>query len=190
MKKYSSIKRTLYYFGKALWQYKTRTILTLVLVTIWIFVSNVVVPYGTSEIIGKLSSGDFAIQNYADILLLTIVSAGVNNLAVIRAIDWLDWSLDAKCGEYLSQLAFTAVINQSMTFHANRFSGSLTSQANKLPNAFIMLKSNFVRYLPVDFDGVIFNWGGGGDLCTVCSDFGGVCGDLYGGGDRDLLQDT
>ena len=125
-------------------QCKIRTVLVFILVPVWIFISNVVVPYGTSEIIGKLSGGDFEIENYIGILLLTILPAMVNNLFVIRAIDWLDWSLDAKCGEYLSQLAFNAVINQSMTFHSNRFSGSLTSAANKLPGAFINLKSNFV----------------------------------------------
>lgn len=143
-KKTGNIKRTLYYFWKALMTRKTRTILILILVPLWIFIHNVVVPYGTSEIIGKLSSGDFDINNYVGILLLTIIPSAVNNLAVIRAIDWLDWSLDAKCGEYLSKLAFRAVINQSMTFHSNRFSGSLTSAANKLPGAFIDLKSHFV----------------------------------------------
>ena len=143
-KKTGNIKRTLHYFWRALMQYKIRTILLLILVPIWIFISNVVVPFGTSQILGKLSSGDFEIENYIGILLLTIVPAAVNNIGVIRIIDWLDWSLDAKGGEYLSQLAFNAVINQSMTFHSNRFSGSLTSAANKLPNAFITLKSNFV----------------------------------------------
>ena len=143
-KKTGNIKRTLHYFWLALMQYKARTFALLILVPMWIFISNVVVPYGTSEIIGQLSSGDFDISNYVGILLLTIVPAAVNNLGVIRIIDWLDWSLDAKGGEYLSQLAFNAVINQSMTFHSNRFSGSLTSAANKLPNAFISLKSNFV----------------------------------------------
>ena len=143
-KKTGNIKRTLHYFWRALMQYKIRTILLLILVPIWIFISNVVVPFGTSQILGKLSSGDFEIENYIGILLLTIVSAAVNNIGIIRIIDWLDWSLDAKGGEYLSQLAFNAVINQSMTFHSNRFSGSLTSAANKLPNAFIGLKSNFV----------------------------------------------
>ena len=125
-------------------QYKVRTMLVLLLVPVWIFISNVVVPYGTSGIIGKLSSGDFELANYVGILMLTIIPAAVNNLAVIRALDWLDWSLDAKGGEYLSHLAFEAVVNQSMTFHSNRFSGSLTSAANKLPNAFINLKSGFL----------------------------------------------
>ena len=143
-KSQGNIKRTLYYFWKALMQCKVRTILLLVLVPSWIFVSNVVVPYGTSEIIGKLSSGDFEIANYVGILLITILPAAVNNLAIVRAIDWLDWSVDALGGEYLAKLAFDAVINQSMTFHGNRFSGSLTSAANKLPGAFIDLKSNFV----------------------------------------------
>ena len=142
--KSSNIKRTLYYFWKALMQYKVRTILVLLLVPVWIFISNVVVPYGTSGIIGKLSSGDFDLANYVGVLMLTIIPAAVNNLAVIRALDWLDWSLDAKGGEYLSHLAFEAVVNQSMTFHSNRFSGSLTSAANKLPNAFINLKSGFL----------------------------------------------
>lgn len=139
-----SVKRTLYYFWKALMTQKWRTVVLLTLVPVWIFISNVVVPFGTSSIVGQLSNGDFAIQNYVGILLLTLIPTAVNNLGVIRALDWLDWSLDAKCGEYLSQLAFNAVINQSMTFHSNKFSGSLTSAANKLPGAFIDLKSGFV----------------------------------------------
>ena len=144
MTKAGNIKRTLHYFWLALMQHKVRTILLLVLVPIWILLSNVVVPYGTSQIIGRLSNGDFEIEHYFGILMLTIMSAGINNLMVIRAIDWLDWSIDALGGEYLSRLAFMAVINQSMTFHNDRFSGSLTSAANKLPGAFITLKSNFV----------------------------------------------
>ncbi|MBR2831183.1 hypothetical protein IKE83_02385 [Candidatus Saccharibacteria bacterium] len=143
-KKAGNFKRVLYYFWKALMTQKLRTFTVLLLIPVWIFISNVVVPYGTSEIIGKLSSGDFEVANYVGILLMTLVPAVINNLVVVRAIDWLDWSLDALGGEYLSKMAFNAVINQSMTFHTNRFSGSLTSAANKLPNAFINLKSNFV----------------------------------------------
>lgn len=123
---------------------KVRTALCFLLVPVWIFISNVLVPYGTSEIIGKLSSGDFEIANYVGVLLLTLVPSAFSSLAVIRMIDWLDWSIDAIAGEYLAKMAFDAVINQSMTFHSNRFSGSLTSAANKLPDAFISLKSNFV----------------------------------------------
>lgn len=125
-------------------QYKTRTIIVMLLVPGWIFISNIIVPYGTSQILGKLSDGDFELANYVGILLLTILPSMFNNLIIIRLLDWLDWSLDAKCGAYLSEMAFDAVINQSMTFHSNRFSGSLTSAANKLSSAFIRLKSSFL----------------------------------------------
>ncbi len=144
MAKTGNIKRTFYYFWQALKQHKIRVTLILLLVPAWIFLSNIVVPYCTSEILGKLSAGDFEFEHYVGILLLAIITSATNNLGVIRAIDWLDWSLDALGGEYLSKLAFQAVINQSMTFHNDRFSGSLTSAANKLPSAFISIKSNFV----------------------------------------------
>ncbi len=143
-KKTGNVKRTLYYFWLALMQHKIRTLLLFIFIPVWIFVSNVVVPYGTSQIIGKLSSGDFELQNYLGVLFITLVPAIVNNLFVVRAIDWLDWSLDALGGEFLAKKAFVAVINQSMTFHSNKFSGSLTSAANKVSSAFISLKSNFV----------------------------------------------
>ena len=166
-----NIKRTLHYFWQTLMQHKIRTILLLALVPVWIFLSNVVVPYGTSEIIGKLSDGDFEIANYTSILLLTILSAAANNLVVLRSIDWLDWSLDALGGEYLSKLAFTAVINQSMTFHNDKFSGSLTSAANKLPGAFISLKSNFVWDL---YPLILTAFYSIGVTAIVCAPFAGI----------------
>ncbi len=138
------IQRILHYFWRALMQCKIRTVLLIVLIPVNIFVYNIVIPGGMSEIIGKISAGDFEISNYIGVLLATLVPMIFNNIVLVRILDWLDWSLDAKCGEYLSQMAFNAVINQSMTFHANHFSGSLTSQANKLASAFIDFKSNFV----------------------------------------------
>jgi len=125
-------------------QHKMRAGILFILIPVHIFISDIIWPRGTSDIIGMLSSGDFEIANYTGVLLFTLLPIIFNNLVLVRILDWLDWSLDAKCGEYLSQLAFNAVINQSMTFHSNHFSGSLTSQANKLPGAFIDLKSEFV----------------------------------------------
>lgn len=125
-------------------RHKWRTFTLLILIPVYIFISNIWLPRGTSDIIGMLSSGDFELAHYTGILMFTLIPTVINNLFLVRVLDWLDWSLDAKCGEYLSNLAFNAVINQSMTFHSTHFSGSLTSQANKLPDAFINLKSQFV----------------------------------------------
>lgn len=138
------VGRTLSYFWRALMRHKVRTVLLILLVPLNVFISNIVVPGGLSEIIGKISAGDFEIAHYADVLMLTLIPMTLNNVVLMRVLDWLDWSLDAKCGEYLSQMSFNAIITQSMTFHANHFSGSLTSQANKLTSAFIDFKSEIV----------------------------------------------
>ena len=136
--------RTMHYFWAALMQSKMRTIILLILIPLNIFISYIVWPRGTSDIVGMLSQGNFEIVNYTGVLMFTLLPTIFNNIVLIRILDWLDWSLDARGGEYLSKLAFDAVINQSMTFHSNHYSGSLTSAANKLPNAFIGIKSNFV----------------------------------------------
>ena len=143
-KKAGNIKRVLYYFWQALMQHKFLTAIIIVLIPVRILINNIVLPKGISDIIGLLSSGDFDFAHYQSILAFNIGMLFLEDLVIVRIIDFVDWTLDAKCGEYLSKLAFNAVINQSMTFHSNRFSGSLTSQANKLAGAFIDLKSNFV----------------------------------------------
>ena len=138
-----NVRRIFHYFWRALMRHKVSTFLILLLVPAWVFTSNVLIPRTTSEIIGRLSGGDFEIRNYTGPILFILVASALVGLVFIRIVDWLDWYLDAKCGQYLSELAFEAIINQSMTFHNDRFSGSLTSQANKLPSAFINLKSSF-----------------------------------------------
>jgi len=92
--------------------------------------------------IGKLSEGDFVFENYIPLLTFIIGIAALANLVLVRIADFITIALDAKCSFYLSNLAFNAVITQSMTFHNDHFSGSLTSQANKLPSAFSSLRGN------------------------------------------------
>ncbi len=139
-----NFKRIMHYFWQALMQHKMMCFLLLLFSAVNVFISSIIVPRGTSDVVGMLSQGEFEIESYVPVLMFIFIPLAFNNIVVYRITDWLDWSLDAKCGEYLSKLAFNAVIEQSMTFHANHFSGSLTSAANKLPSAFISFKSNFI----------------------------------------------
>ncbi|MDR3298089.1 MAG: ABC transporter ATP-binding protein/permease [Candidatus Nomurabacteria bacterium] len=138
------VKRVFYYFWRALMRHKFLAIALLLLVPVNVLLGRIFVPIGTSEMIGKLSSGNFEFAEYIPLLIFTIGAAAIQNLFLVRVADWIDWSLDAKGGFYLANLSFDKIIQQSMTFHNNRFSGSLTSQANKLPAAFTRLKSTFV----------------------------------------------
>ncbi len=142
--KEKSIHRVFHYFWLALMQVKIRTALELILIPLDVFIDTYIISKGSSELLAKLSTGDFDFNSYIPILLFIIVPILFKNLILIRIIDWLDWTMDAKGGRYLSNLAFNAIINQSMSFHNDHFSGSLTSQANKLSSAFIDLKSNTI----------------------------------------------
>lgn len=139
-----TFKRTMYYFWRTLMQSKLSTIAVLILVPVYIYVGRILVPRGTSNIVGQLAAGDFEINNYIGLLLATVIPAAINNIGVIRIIEFLDWHMDAVGSQYLSNLSFHAIIKQSMNFHSNHFSGSLSSQANKLPDAYIDVKSNFI----------------------------------------------
>lgn len=153
----SNFRRVLHYFWQALMQHKFLTIIILVLMPIRILINNIILPWGGSEIIGLLSSGNYDFADYQGILALQISVLFLEDIVIVRILDYVDWTLDAKCGEYLSQMAFNAVINQSMTFHSNRFSGSLTSAANKFAGAFIDLKSNFVWDMYPLFLGILYS---------------------------------
>lgn len=138
------ISRILHYFWCTLMRYKWRSFTVLILMPINIFLSTIIVPYLTSSIIGHLSSGNLELSNYLALIAAIICVLIAQRFIIEKIIEWLDWTLDAKGGKYLSELIFDAIVNQSMDFHRNHFSGSLTSQANKFSRAFINLKSDFV----------------------------------------------
>lgn len=137
-----TMRRIFYYFWLAIRQNKVRTVILFITIPIHVVCSGIIMPIYASQIIGQLGTGDTDFNHYVPSIIAFISFLLIREVA-IRITDWLDWSLDARGGYFLSQLCFDKLINQSMTFHSNKFSGSLTSQAGKLSNAYIRFKSSF-----------------------------------------------
>ena len=137
-----TMRRIFYYFWLTIRQNKVRTIILFITIPIHVVCSGIIMPIYASQIIGQLGTGDTDFNHYVPSIIAFISFLLIREVA-IRITDWLDWSLDARGGYFLSQLCFDKLINQSMTFHSNKFSGSLTSQAGKLSNAYIRFKSSF-----------------------------------------------
>lgn len=137
-----TMRRIFYYFWLTIRQNKVRTIILLITIPIHVVCAGIIMPIYASQIIGQLGTGDTDFNHYVPSIIAFISFLLIREVA-IRITDWLDWSLDARGGYFLSQLCFDKLINQSMTFHSNKFSGSLTSQAGKLSNAYIRFKSSF-----------------------------------------------
>ena len=145
----STIRRTLYYFLKANSKYKWFALGVLIITPIVIFVRTVLAPLVVANIIDILSSAKpedfvnsgniFQIPLVQKVLpqgiflfLCQLIGSGIlGNLRV-----YLVWKMELLTVNDLSIQCFDTVNNQSMQFHSDRFSGSLTAQVGRFTRAY------------------------------------------------------
>lgn len=153
----STIKRTLHYFVKTNWRYKWYLVALLITTPIVIFVRQILSPLVIANVIGILSSAkpeDFI--NPGNILQIPLVqkilpqgiflflcqligSAVFGNLRV-----YLVWKMELLTINDLSIQCFDTINNQSMQFHSDRFSGSLTAQVGRFTRAYERFTDQFI----------------------------------------------
>jgi ATP-binding cassette subfamily B protein len=111
------------------------------LVPATVVVGDFLLPYITAQILNRLSTGHYDPHNiwgsFSTELLLFAAAAIATRMVAWRFIIWLIWSLEFNVVRDLSQRVFAHLTNMSAGFHANRFTGSLVSQANKLTGSYI-----------------------------------------------------
>ena len=145
----STIRRTLYYFLKANSKYKWFALGVLIITPIVIFVRTILAPLVVANIIDILSSAKpedfvnsgniFQIPLVQKVLpqgiflfLCQLIGSGIlGNLRV-----YLVWKMELLTVNDLSIQCFDTVNNQSMQFHSDRFSGSLTAQVGRFTRAY------------------------------------------------------
>ena len=145
----STIGRTLHYFLKANKNYKWLALGVFIVTPIVIFVRTILAPLVVANIIDILSSArpeDFINpgnifqiplvqkvlpQGIFLILCQLIGSSILGNLRV-----YLVWKMELLTINDLSIQCFDTINNQSMQFHSDRFSGSLTAQVGRFTRAY------------------------------------------------------
>jgi ATP-binding cassette subfamily B protein len=70
--------------------------------------------------------------------------------------DYSTWKLEIQANHDLATNAFDTLCNQSMTFHANRFGGSLVSQTSKFLNSYSSLMDTFTYMVLPTVASVVF----------------------------------
>ena len=75
--------------------------------------------------------------------ILALIGVNVAGQVCSKLQDYTCARLEIRAGYELGRLAFDTLSNQSMTFHANRFGGSLVSQTQKFVSAYSLLMDNF-----------------------------------------------
>lgn len=137
----STTKQTIKLFVGHATRYPQFLIPLLIVLPINILVGDFLQPYITSQVLQQISQGSY---NPNDLwgsfgVLILLFSAATIFSAIIgwRVIVWLIWHLELRVVRDISQRVFDHLMRMSANFHANRFGGSLVSQATKLTGSYV-----------------------------------------------------
>ena len=123
-----------------------------------LFVANVAVTLGfvffltfanpliVGQIVDLVGAGNVSADEVLPVFgpyILALIGVNVAGQVCSKLQDYTCARLEIRAGYELGRLAFDTLSNQSMTFHTNRFGGSLVSQTQKFISAYNLLMDNF-----------------------------------------------
>lgn len=110
-------------------------------------------PYIMSKIVDRVSAGAVPADQVFEVFGPFVIAMILINLlgqTCSKLQDFALWRLEIAVNYDLATMAFDALSNQSMSFHSNRFGGTLVSQTTKFMSAYNQLVENIVfPFLPV-----------------------------------------
>ncbi len=136
-------KKTLLFFWRHSTQYPAKVWALLIVMPLTFVTGLFIMPYIISQVLTRISTGAYDHQDiwasFAPLLIAFAVAAILSDIIGQRIVAWLNQTLELEVVRDISQRVFTHLMNMSSAFHANRFAGSLVSQANKLTSSYIRL---------------------------------------------------
>ncbi len=140
-KNMNTTKKTIALFWHHASRYPAFLVPLLIFVPIVAVAGSFLQPLILSDVLEKISQKSYDPSNMWGSFGWDIISYSLLALftAVIgwRIVVWLIWTLELKVIRDMSQRVFEHLINMSANFHANRFGGSIVSQATKLNGAYV-----------------------------------------------------
>lgn len=108
-------------------------------------------PLLIATILSKIEQGDFIVgdlwQSFGPQLALYAGASMLGGIVLWRIVVILIWHLEVKVVKDIHQRIFSHLLTLSPAFHADRFAGSLVSQANKFANAYVRIADTIVFQL-------------------------------------------
>lgn len=154
--------RTLYYF----WMVTKKHLgyFTLLMTTTFAFVALLSYgnPYVMSLVVDKVSTTQVTPDQVFEVFgpyIAVLIIINVLGQAASKLQDYAMYKLEIAAAYDLATMSFDALCNQSMSFHSNRFGGTLVSQTSKFMSAYqLMLETITFPFLPV-FCSIVFTIG-------------------------------
>ncbi len=133
----SMARKTIGIFIEEAWRYKKRLVFSISNVSLTVLISSFAAPFIIAQFLEKIQSGD-TVQLAALWPLIALYAAAqfYGDMIGWRLTLLSTWTFETAAQRNLHNRIFKHLSHQSMSFHANRFGGSLVSQTNKLVGSF------------------------------------------------------
>lgn len=110
-------------------------------------------PYVMSLVVDRVSAGPVAADEVFSVFgpyIAALIAINVLGQAASKLQDYTRYKLEIAAAYDLATMSFDALCNQSMSFHTNRFGGTLVSQTAKFMSAYqLMMQTITFPFLPV-----------------------------------------
>ncbi|CAN5371235.1 ABC transporter ATP-binding protein [soil metagenome] len=131
-----------YYWGCAK-RYPRFIIGTLIGVPFASIINNFIPPLILANVLHRLSDNDYIVghpwQSFSHEIILYSVLVISGGILAWRFVDYCNWHLEGNVQRDIAREVFDSLENQSADFHANRFSGSLVAQTNRLVGSYVRI---------------------------------------------------
>ena len=124
-------------------------------------------PFVISLLLTRIQSGTVNWDTSWPLVMGYLLSQIVGTVIGWRVVLWATWTMEVRGMALLFQRVFDHLTEQSIGFHANRFSGALVSQTNKLIGAFEMFWDTIVWALVPIVTGILVATAARGDTTSV-----------------------
>ena len=110
-------------------------------------------PYVMSLVVDRVAEGSVSADQVFEVFgpyIIALICINLLGQTCSKLQDFALWRLEIAVSYDLATMAFDALSNQSMTFHSNRFGGTLVSQTTKFMSAYNQLiEAIMFPFLPV-----------------------------------------
>ncbi|MBR5259325.1 MAG: ABC transporter ATP-binding protein [Eggerthellaceae bacterium] len=110
-------------------------------------------PYVMSLVVDRVAEGSVSADQVFEVFgpyIIALICINLVGQTCSKLQDFALWRLEIAVSYDLATMAFDALSNQSMTFHSNRFGGTLVSQTTKFMSAYNQLiEAIMFPFLPV-----------------------------------------
>lgn len=129
-------KKTLSLFWKFSSPYKLQRFLALFFPIIAVGINSIAAPYLLSLFLDKLQAGGITLTNSWQLIAIYGVLIFVGEVIVWRLALYFTWTFEIKGMRDIYLAVFNKLSREDLSFHANRFGGSMVSQSSKIIGSF------------------------------------------------------